>query len=197
MKNNSRIILFFIPAVILLAAGGIMISGCSSLSVKLDADDMVRIEQSPNYDKQAGKFVNRRPGIVQENMDKNFNLLDFIGWFKGTEYGVPKNRLPEEAAQAYFDLKSKRYFPIHWCMFELALHPWFGPARDIAKEADARGINLVTPMLGEMVTVDGKLKSGRWWEPLVACNPGRWRKEPVYIHLSSRRVKRGGILSQI
>lgn len=76
--------------------------------------------------------------------------------------------LPEEAAQAYFDLKAKKYIPVHWCMFELAMHPWFQPAADIAKEADLSRIDLVTPMLGEIVTLDNKLKTGRWWEPLVA-----------------------------
>lgn len=76
--------------------------------------------------------------------------------------------LPHEAAQAYFDLEAKRYIPIHWGMFELALHSWFQPAYDIAKESDLRRINLITPLLGEIVTIDENLKTGRWWEPLTA-----------------------------
>ncbi len=76
--------------------------------------------------------------------------------------------LPDEAAQAYFDLNAKRFFPIHWGMFELALHSWCQPAYDISKEADIRGINLITPMLGETITVNESLKTGRWWEHTAA-----------------------------
>jgi len=94
--------------------------------------------------------------------------LAFIETGQYNEKWSTVHMLPHEAAQAYFDLGAKRYFPIHWGMFELALHPWFQPASDIAKEADSRGINLITPLLGEMITMDENLKTGRWWEPLTA-----------------------------
>lgn len=92
--------------------------------------------------------------------------LAFIETGQYNEKWSTVHMLPHEAAQAYFDLEAKRYFPIHWGMFELALHSWFQPAYDIAKESDLRGINLITPLLGETITVTGKLKTGRWWESL-------------------------------
>ncbi|HPF07661.1 MAG TPA: MBL fold metallo-hydrolase [Spirochaetota bacterium] len=375
MKATFRNISIILSTVILLS-GGVMISGCSTFGTKPGNDDMLRVEQSPNYNREQRKFINRRPGIVKENMDSNFKFRDIIEWLKGPENGVPgmalpeikpdmkkfteysqdpkviwfghssillniagKNilidpvfsdhaspfnfmvkrfqkpvlnlselpeidyivishdhydhldmktvkffkdkhaefilalgtgshlrgwgidsqriteldwwgktekgniefiaapaqhfsgrsfsgrdstlwaswiikagkmniffsgdsgydthfkdigrkygpfdlafietgqynekwrevhMLPDEAAQAYFDLNARRYFPIHWGMFELALHPWYQPASDISKEADSRKINLITPMLGEIITIDKGLKTGRWWEPEIA-----------------------------
>lgn len=75
--------------------------------------------------------------------------------------------LPEQVAQAFFDVRAQRLMPVHWGMFVLSVHDWFEPARAIAALADERGIDLVTPRLGELVTLDGALRTARWWEPLM------------------------------
>jgi len=75
--------------------------------------------------------------------------------------------LPEEAAQAYFDLKAKRYFPVHWGMFELSFHSWFEPIVKIDKLARERGIDLVTPLLGEVISVNEKLRTSSWWKNII------------------------------
>lgn len=72
--------------------------------------------------------------------------------------------LPEESAKAYFDLKAKRYFPVHWGMFELSFHTWYEPIQKISEYAWDKGINLVSPRLGQIVTVNDQWKNDFWWE---------------------------------
>lgn len=71
--------------------------------------------------------------------------------------------LPEESVQAYFDLKAKRFFPIHWGMFVLALHSWREPVDELLKLSKEKGVNLVTPKIGEMVTVNDSYRNVEWW----------------------------------
>ncbi|OUR95811.1 hydrolase [Halobacteriovorax marinus] len=75
--------------------------------------------------------------------------------------------MPEEAAQAYFDLGAKKFFPVHWGMFELSFHTWFDPIVEISEQAKKRGIELVTPRLGEVISLSEDLKTTSWWEPLI------------------------------
>lgn len=78
--------------------------------------------------------------------------------------------LPEQSAQAYFDLKAKSYVPVHWGMFELSIHAWYEPIERIFQLAQERSINLMTPKLGELISLeqsDDKLSHDRaqqkWW----------------------------------
>lgn len=71
--------------------------------------------------------------------------------------------MPEESAQAYFDLKSKAYVPIHWCMFNMSVHNWFDPIEAISKLAEEKKINLLTPKLGELITVGEPKIFDKWW----------------------------------
>lgn len=72
--------------------------------------------------------------------------------------------LPEESVQAFYDLKAKRYFPVHWGMFELAFHSWYEPIQKISEMAWDKGISLVSPKLGEVVEVNASYKNHFWWE---------------------------------
>ena len=74
--------------------------------------------------------------------------------------------IPEQSVQAYFDLKAKRYFPVHWGMFVLAMHTWREPMDRLLKLSQERGVNLVTPLLGEIVTVNNTYKNKTWWVDL-------------------------------
>ena len=76
--------------------------------------------------------------------------------------------LPEQSVQAYFDLKAKRYFPVHWGMFELAFHSWYEPIVKISQAAKEKGINLVAPKLGEMIAINDQLVAQAWWKEFVA-----------------------------
>jgi len=88
--------------------------------------------------------------------------------------------LPEEAAQAYFDLGAMMYIPVHWGMFELAMHTWYQPAMEISEQARERGINLVTPKIGEVVSLDGPARGTPWWQPWVdPSRPREWYVQKV------------------
>jgi len=75
--------------------------------------------------------------------------------------------LPEETIQAYFDLKAKRFFPIHWGMFSLAPHTWYEPIVRTSAIAKAKGIPLISPRLGELVEINDRYENKLWWEPLI------------------------------
>lgn len=76
------------------------------------------------------------------------------------------HQLPEESVQAYFDLKAKRFFPVHWGMFVLAFHSWREPIDKLSELAKSRGVNTVTPKLGEIVTVNDNYRNIPWWSDL-------------------------------
>ena len=74
--------------------------------------------------------------------------------------------LPEQAADAISDLKAKHAMPVHWGMFELAMHHWAEPAERIHKSAQSKGLSLLTPLLGELVHLDEHYQSNTWWKKL-------------------------------
>lgn len=75
--------------------------------------------------------------------------------------------LPEEAAEAFFDLKAKKYFPIHWGMFRLSIHTWYEPVEKIHQLSLEKNIPLVTPKLGEIVELNEHFQNQLWWKELI------------------------------
>jgi len=74
---------------------------------------------------------------------------------------------PQETVQAHTDLNAKRLLPVHWGMFELAYHKWYDPVEALSIVADAQGVELLTPMLGEMIELDDAIETMRWWQDLM------------------------------
>ena len=72
--------------------------------------------------------------------------------------------LPEEAVQAYKDLKAKKYFPFHWGMFVLAYHSWFDPVEQLFRLSKQQDINLVVPKLGQIVDFNKEFENDYWWK---------------------------------
>ena len=70
--------------------------------------------------------------------------------------------LPEEAVQAAIDLNSKLLFPIHWGKFDLALHPWNEPIIRLTEEAKKRNVEVATPLIGEVFSLESYPKR-QWW----------------------------------
>lgn len=92
-----------------------------------------------------------------------------IAFIENGQYNIKwraVHQLPDEAVQAYFDLKAKRFFPIHWGMFVLSLHSWHEPVDELARLGAERGVNIVSPKIGELVTVNDAYKNTEWWRDL-------------------------------
>lgn len=73
---------------------------------------------------------------------------------------------PEESLQALIDLKAEIYIPVHWGMFDLALHHWSEPIVRTYKIAKDWDIPILTPRLGEIVDATNRPDTA-WWEEIA------------------------------
>ena len=53
--------------------------------------------------------------------------------------------------------------PVHWGMFNLAPHNWFDPPSEITRRAKAEDIKLITPRLGQLISLDNPPLYDQWW----------------------------------
>jgi feruloyl esterase len=72
---------------------------------------------------------------------------------------------PEPTLQAFLDLKGRWLLPVHNGTFDLALHRWQEPFDGIVALAQARGVLLATPEMGEPLD-SGKPQAGRAWRDM-------------------------------
>lgn len=72
--------------------------------------------------------------------------------------------MPEETIQAALDVQAQITQPIHWGAFTLSLHTWTDPIERATKEANAKGVTLCTPEIGEPVLIGKQYPSSTWWE---------------------------------
>ena len=77
------------------------------------------------------------------------------------------HNMPEEAIQGVLDLKGKILIPVHWGMFNLAIHNWYDPIQESVKYSSKYGVELMTPKLGQLVSLDHQNKFEKWWEKLI------------------------------
>lgn len=70
---------------------------------------------------------------------------------------------PEETIQAHLDLNGKLFVPIHWGMFDLALHNWAEPVERSYKIATAWDIPVFVPKLGQVVDIGVDNETTPWW----------------------------------
>ena len=61
------------------------------------------------------------------------------------------HNMPEEAITGFQELGGNYLVPIHWGMFDLSVHNWYDPPREITKRAKAADIKLITPRLGAII----------------------------------------------
>jgi len=73
--------------------------------------------------------------------------------------------MPQETAQAAADLKAKKFMPVHWSKFSLAMHDWDEPILKVSEAARALNLDIVHPMIGEPAYLDSVSNYSRWWEP--------------------------------
>ena len=70
---------------------------------------------------------------------------------------------PEETLQAFLDLKGKWLVPVHNGTFDLSLHRWQDPFERISALAQARGVALSTPEIGEALDLVQPHPGRPWW----------------------------------
>lgn len=72
--------------------------------------------------------------------------------------------MPEETVQASIDVKAKIAMPIHWGAFTLALHEWTDPVDRFTSESNKKGVNILTPKIGETIDLTMLDKTQLpWW----------------------------------
>jgi L-ascorbate metabolism protein UlaG (beta-lactamase superfamily) len=87
-------------------------------------------------------------------------FVEIDGWNKGW----PLTHLfPDQVIQLSQDIGAQLLFPIHWGVFDLALHPWDESIKMVADMAAEKNIKLVTPIMGEKV-IPGLSPTMNWWE---------------------------------
>ncbi|MCX7779810.1 MAG: MBL fold metallo-hydrolase [Negativicutes bacterium] len=75
--------------------------------------------------------------------------------------------MPEEAAQAAEELKTKALLPGHAGKFAIARHAWDDPFRRITLASQGKQYKLLTPMIGEPVELQNPQQFfSRWWESI-------------------------------
>lgn len=63
---------------------------------------------------------------------------------------------PEQAIQAAMDINAKTVLPIHWGKFDLARHNWLEPLLRSQVAANQSNISLLTPKVGEVISLRTK-----------------------------------------
>jgi L-ascorbate metabolism protein UlaG (beta-lactamase superfamily) len=74
---------------------------------------------------------------------------------------------PEQTLQAFLDLQGKWLLPVHNGTFDLGLHRWQDPFERIAALAQAKGVLLATPEMGEAVDLLRPHTGRAWWRDLA------------------------------
>ena len=88
---------------------------------------------------------------------------------------------PEQAVVANRWLRGRAMLPIHWGLFDLALHGWTEPIERTVVAAEAEGTPLFTPRPGEAIRVADGPSGERWWPDVP------WRTAAEYP-IRARRV---------
>ncbi|WP_449468475.1 MBL fold metallo-hydrolase [Stenotrophomonas humi] len=70
---------------------------------------------------------------------------------------------PEQSLQAHLDVRGTVLMPIHNGTFDLALHPWTEPFERITALAEAQGVALTAPQMGERLDIRQPAPSAHWW----------------------------------
>jgi L-ascorbate metabolism protein UlaG (beta-lactamase superfamily) len=92
----------------------------------------------------------------------DFALLECGQYDKNWKY---IHMMPEEVVQAAQDLKAKKLMPVHWSKFSLGAHAWKDPILRVTAEANKKQFPIVTPLIGEKVSLaDSTISYSAWWE---------------------------------
>jgi L-ascorbate metabolism protein UlaG (beta-lactamase superfamily) len=76
---------------------------------------------------------------------------------------------PAQTVAAVRDVRGALFVPVHWGMFDLALHHWSESVRRSSVEADRWGVPMLTPLIGQVTELD--TPTYRWWQDLDVRDP--------------------------
>ena len=76
--------------------------------------------------------------------------------------------MPEDTIQAFKDVKGKVLIPVHNGTFDLSTHAWFDPFLQIEKLAQENNVQLMTPVMGEIIDKQQTFINYAWWEPYLS-----------------------------
>ncbi len=75
--------------------------------------------------------------------------------------------MPEEVITATEDLQAKYIIPVHSSKFPLANHAWDEPLIRVTKAAKEKQIDVITPRIGQIVSLDHLPPNTAWWKGLM------------------------------
>jgi L-ascorbate metabolism protein UlaG (beta-lactamase superfamily) len=71
---------------------------------------------------------------------------------------------PEESMHAHRDLRGRFLLPIHNGTFDLSMHSWHEPLDRIVALGNVQSIPVITPVMGEPVSLSSTKVWRHWWE---------------------------------
>jgi L-ascorbate metabolism protein UlaG (beta-lactamase superfamily) len=87
-------------------------------------------------------------------------VIEIDGWNEGWRRS---HMFPEESVRAVADLGAKLALPVHWGVFDLAMHPWRESIDMFLEKAGGEAFETLTPKMGEKL-VPGETPTERWWK---------------------------------
>ncbi len=73
---------------------------------------------------------------------------------------------PEQAVQAHQTVGGELFVPVHWGLWNLAMHGWTEPAERVLVAAEEAGVKTYLPRPGEVVVPSALPEQIRWWPEL-------------------------------
>ena len=68
---------------------------------------------------------------------------------------------------AFEDLGGRYLVPVHWGMFNLSVHNWYDPPNEITRLSREKNIDLITPRLGQLISLDNPPLYDQWWLEMI------------------------------
>ena len=107
--------------------------------------------------------------VHYKQIGDKFGPIDLV-FIDSGQYNVrwrEVHNLPEESVKASNDLKGRYLVPVGWGMFNLAVHNWYDPIRESVKFSKKHNVQLMTPKLGQLISLEDQITTIDWWSKLI------------------------------